>query len=149
MTLSEFFAKCGDFMLKHGGTTYDVFDHVVKDDKKPWSTVFFTPYKSAPDFFYRASSVVSAPVFLSLLSIELAAVSFYLSLNSLFKLATLDPKAAKTRILDSTIHFLAAIAAAVAAFVSPFVNFVDFIGAGVTSMMPKKEESQDLRSAMP
>ncbi|KTD78782.1 hypothetical protein [Legionella waltersii] len=149
MTLSEFFAKCGDFMLKHGGTTYDVFDHVIKDDKKPWSTVFFTPYKSAPDFFYRAGSVVSGPVFLSLLAIELASVSFYLSLNSLFKLVTLNPQAAKTRIIDSTVHFLATIAAAFAAFVSPFVNFVDFIGAAVTSMMPKRDEAQDLRPAMP
>lgn len=145
MTLSDFFAKCGTFMLEQGGTVYKVFNHATKSDGvKPMSSVFFTPFESAPNFFYRAGCVVTSPVCLSLLAIELAAASFYLSLSSLVRLATLNPQAAKTRITDSLIHFVVAVVAAIAAFLSPFVNFVDFVGACVTSALPKKDASQEV-----
>lgn len=148
MSFSNFLKTFNEFLLDQCGTTYAAFDHLLKEEKKPLRSVFFAPYQSTTNFLHRASHVIAAPISLSIIALELASTSLYLSLKSLNSLVCSDKKAAKIHIIDSVMHFAISLVAAIGAIVSPFVNFIDLVGSGISTVRGKNEAEEQMRPSV-
>lgn len=148
MSFSNFLKTFNEFLLGQCGTTYAAFDHLLKGEKKPICSVFFTPYQSTTNFLHRTSNVIAAPISLSIIALELASTSLYLSLKSLSSLVYSDKKAAKIHIIDSVMHFAVSLVAVIGAIVSPFVNFIDLVGGGISTVRGKNEAEEQMQPSV-
>lgn len=143
MTFQEFLKQFNDFLFAQCGMTNTLFDHVRLGREAPIKSLFFNPYQSPKEFFYKAASVVTAPVCLSVIALELASASLYLGIRSAVDLAKLNTHVAKIHLIDAVFHMVFAFVAAIAAIASPFINIVDLAGAGIASLTPKDEPQEE------
>ncbi|KTD37482.1 putative integral membrane protein [Legionella moravica] len=143
MTTQELIKKFNEFLFDQCGVTYAVFDHVRLDKRTPIKSLFFNPYKSPNEFFYQGASAITAPVCLTIITLELAAASVYLGLKSIVNLAKLNPQVAKIDIIDAAVYLVFSFIAAVVGVASPVINLIDFIGSGINSMIALNEPSQE------
>ena len=139
MTVQEFIKKFNDFLFGQCGITHTLFDHVRLNKKEPIKTLFFKPYQSKTEFFYKTSGVITAPICASIIAIELAVGSLYLGLKSLVDLAQLDTQTAKIHIIDAVVHLVCSFVALIAAMASPVINFVDLVGSGINTLRQNNE----------
>lgn len=143
MSFDEFMKKNIDFLLEQSGMMNTLFQHTTQGKPGSVSSLFFQPYQSKSDFMYRTLSIVTAPVCLSILALEIAASGFYMGLKSIANLVMLDTSAAKQYSKELLIYSAFAFVAAIAAFASPFVNLVDMVGSMFTSMTHKDATSEE------
>jgi hypothetical protein len=140
MTLQEFH----QFLIENSGVTSNALDHILSDSSpKDISPFFFKPYESKIDPLYRASTLVSGPIVLSVIALEFALASVYCALESIVNLIGLDPEAAGISIMQSASAFVAMTLAILAAVISPIVNTIDLIGGGITSITEKCSEDEN------
>lgn len=126
---------------KTGGATAEA---IVNSHNSPPSiairSAFFKPYASTSDFFMRATSVITAPISLSILFLELAffgiafplvgaAVSIYTTHQGIPE--QIDWPAVKAM---SGKLLLIALASILTAFISPLLNLIDLIIGGCLSV---------------
>lgn len=127
------------FLLNNSGVTgqankaikkkiYDEFENPFR------SSIFFKPWQSKSDPFYKTLSIITAPVCLSILTLKLTLESVFLAFKSIVDLAQSGSKEAKTTFKRSMKCLLGMIIALVSAIVSPLVNIVDLIGSGVSTI---------------
>lgn len=136
------FDPINDFLLKHSGPTGCSIDKFLDDNPERYGQVFFKPYTSVGNFAKRAAYIATAPVFLSVIAIEFAALTLVSVIRAAYNLVTLDIQNAK--IAGKTIlgGVIGAAIALFAAAVSPFVNAVDLVG----SLFAKSESAESTNS---
>jgi hypothetical protein len=123
------FDPINDFLLKHSGPTGCAIDKLLDNNPELYGQVFFNPYTSLGNFAKRATYIATAPVFLSVIAIEFAALTLISAIRAIYNLVTLDLENAKIdgkRIMGGV---LATAIALFAAAVGPFVNAVDLVGS--------------------
>lgn len=108
-------------------------------DKKNHSPLFFQPFKNVKDISYRATSIATAPVALSILTAEMLLYAGISSANAFAKLVNGDNDAAKFKLKSAGKFILGSMIFAVAALASPFINIIDFAGALIKSLSCSKE----------
>lgn len=145
MTFQEFLKQFNDFLLNQCGMTNTLFNSVQMDNKKSIKSLFFNPYQSKQEFLYKAASVVSAPVCLSIIAIELASASLYLGIRTAVDLAKLDTRVAKIHLADAVFHMIFAFVAAITAAASPFINLVDFVGSGISTISKNFGQQEEIK----
>ncbi|MBL7480472.1 hypothetical protein [Legionella bononiensis] len=148
MTFQEFIKKFNTFLFDQCGTTNNLFDHVRLDKKTPIKSLFFNPYKSPKEFLYQGASIVTAPICLTIISLELATASLYLGLKSIVDLTQLNTHVAKIHIIDAVIHLVFSVIAAIVGLASPVINLVDFLGSGINTMMHGNEPQQEMQQSL-
>jgi hypothetical protein len=149
MSFDEFLKKTNDFLFEQSGMINTLFKHTTEGKHGSVSSLFFQPYQSKSDFMYRNMSIVTAPVCMSLLALELAVASFYMGLKSMANLVILDTSAAKRYAQELLLYSIFSFIATVAAIASPFVNLVDMVGSVVTSITHKDEAGGEEEIAQP
>ena len=110
---------------------------------KPSNVTFFKPFSSYSDAAFRTASIVAAPFALALFSTLFVVITGVELFGALYSAMTLNFSAARFNVeqgLSSLGTVLQILALAVA---SPFINTVDTIGAGVTTLMQWHEQSND------
>ena len=132
MTLQEFH----QFLIENSGVTTNALENFLDDgpNSKPTSSFFFKPFESKSDPFFRASTLITGPIVLSCLALEVALATIYYALKSIAHLATLDTVGAKDSFESSANHFIAMALQICAAVISPIANFIDLIGGGIASL---------------
>lgn len=148
MTFQDFIKQFNDFLFAQSGITNTLFDHVRLGRSEPVKSLFFNPCQSKKEFFYKGASVITAPVCLSLLSLELATASLYLGIKSAVNLAKSNTHGAKIYIQDAVAHLICAFVAAIVALASPIINLVDFAGAGINTLRQKNEIPQAMQPSI-
>ena len=91
----------------------------------------------------RGATIISAPLALSDLSIELAGASIFFALKSIVDLIMLNPAEALADLKTAGHSAYATVAFAVAAIISSLVNAVDLIGSGITTLAQNSEEVEE------
>ncbi len=130
--------KIKDFLHDHAGVTTKNLLSAVQDDQ--FSPQFFKPYGSKADPFLRASTIISAPVISSILSLGYLANGLFVSIVSLITAfhstatAKISIKVSAELLLCSGLCFLSA-------FISPLANLIDLIGGGINKIKEIKESS--------
>lgn len=145
MTFQEFLKQFNDYLLDQCGMTNALFDHVRMDTKRTIKSLFFNPYQTKQEFLYKAASVVSAPVCLSIIAIELASASLYLGIRSAVDLAKLDTRVAKIHLADAFFHMIFAFVAAITAAASPLINMVDLVGSGISTISKNFGQQEEIK----
>lgn len=118
-----------DFLIKHSGTTSQAIVKLISDKPEDQGPVFFKPYTSAGNFFTRTAYVATAPIFLSLLALEISAFTLFTGLKAVYHLATLDTTEAKESAKDLLGLVLITVGTMITALASPFINLVDLVGS--------------------
>ncbi|BCA94565.1 hypothetical protein TUM19329_09260 [Legionella antarctica] len=117
-------------------------------DNEPLRPVFFKPYKSPSDVFFRTTSIGTDSLFFTVGTAYYALVAGFEFLKSIANLITLDFIAAKENIVDARDALIGALILFVGVIASPFINLVDLIGGGVTSLMQNEEEEEQLEATL-
>ncbi|KTD56464.1 hypothetical protein [Legionella shakespearei] len=128
-----------DFFLKHSGPTGQSIDKLIAEHPEHYGPVFFKPYTSLGNFAKRAAYIATAPVFLSVVALEVAALTLISGIRAVYNLVTLDMANAILNAQRMLVSVLATAIALFAAAVSPLVNSVDLVG----SLFVKSEATQN------
>lgn len=147
MTFQEFLKKFNDFLFDQCGMTNTLFDHARLGKEGSMKSLFFKPYQSKEEFLYKSASVVAAPICLSILALELASASLYLGIRSAVDLTSLNTHRAKIHLMDGVFHMIFAFVAAIAAIASPFINMVDLVGSGITTLTQINGPKEEMKPA--
>ncbi len=131
MTLIEF----NQFLLRYSDVTGRLLGNAFEDRPAPIKPFFFQPYQSKLDPLCRASSIVTAPVCLSVVAVEFAGASVLFAIKSALDLATFEPTKAKEDGGGSIRLLMAMTAALCTAILSPLINAIDLIGGGVNTLL--------------
>lgn len=142
------------FLLKYSGITGEELKNIMlSDDPDPSGQsfvqssgpTFFKPYQSISDPFFRAASIVTAPLCLSVLAVEFAMASVILAFKALIDLPREGFAKAKETIKMSASCLMLMTFSLFAVFASPFINAIDLIGGGITTVVRKctDEEFED------
>ncbi|MCL9683854.1 hypothetical protein [Legionella maioricensis] len=131
MTLIEF----NQFLLRNSHVTGRVVSNVFENKPSSIKPFFFQRYQSTSDPFYRASSIVSAPICLAVVAVEFAGASILYAIKSALDLATLNPGQAKENGGGAIKLLMAMTAALCIAILSPLINALDLIGGGVNTLL--------------
>ena len=108
------------------------------------SSVFFKPYKSPGNFFYKVGSVIAAPVIHTGFSACFALNAGFAILKAIGNLLLLNTASAKENAKEAGFSLREAGIMLVLAIASPFINLVDLIGSGVKSILPDSNaETED------
>ncbi|WP_298625854.1 hypothetical protein [uncultured Legionella sp.] len=145
MTFQEFLKKFNDFLFTQCGMTNTIFDHIRFGKEAPIKSLFFHPYQSKTEFFYKTASVVTAPASLSVIALELATASLWLGIRSAVDLAKFNTHAAKIHLIDGIFHMVFALISALTAVASPFINAIDLVGAGIATLTQKNEVLEEMK----
>lgn len=102
---------------------------------KPMRDIFFQPYQfSKPcNPFFRAATVVTAPICLSILALNMAAAIVANLCKSILSLAKMDLKKSRFHLELSGCYIYPMCIHLLAAAISPVVNLVDLVGGGVAT----------------
>lgn len=134
MSTKEFMDGVNDFLLLTcGGATGQTFKKIIVE-KKITGSAFFKPYESTADFFQQASSVVTAPISLALMSLEFLVLGIVAIPMSIADVCMGNTNRAIENIAVSGMFLLAVLPVMLAAFISSLVNLIDLIGSGCVSI---------------
>lgn len=114
-----------DFIWQFGGTTAVLFTWDLREIKRN----FFQPHKSVGQGFFRAASVVTAPIAFTLSTIEFVLTGIFMAFKSLVDLIRGDKKAAKASFTNCIFSLYVAGLSILGAMISSVVNLVDLIGS--------------------
>lgn len=137
------------FLLKSSGTSGQIFDSFLKD-KVSDGPIFFSPYKSAPDLFFRTTSIFTAPVCFAIYTTGFCLGAVFIACQSLVELVSVEPEKAKESAGMTVTCLLLMGIALLSMLMSPFVNLIDLIGGGVTTVLRqcRDEECNDRPSCL-
>lgn len=121
-----------EFLLTASGVTGETYRRLW--DNKEISSAFFQPYKSTPDFFVRAASIVAAPVCLTIIALEAVLASFAMVIHSIVQLCVGNSYGAKESIGGALTAAMMVCIAIPAALISPILNLIDWVVGGVVSL---------------
>jgi hypothetical protein len=114
------------------GTTTKIFN--AFDENKPISSVFFKPYDSGLDFFYRVAAIITVPIIST-------ALSLYVALDTVFQIFRAITFLIKDRpevVKDATNRLKEDIKSLLIGILliplSPIIEAVDVIGSGIASL---------------
>lgn len=134
--------KFNEFLADYSGITGEVLLKYSDSNQDDYNLVFFKPYQSTADFFKRMAYVATAPVFLSLIALELTVGAMIVGLSILIDAVSLDLDGAKQTAATAYSLLLGAGAMMLFAIASPIVNLVDLIGGGIASLRQDKKEEE-------
>ncbi len=107
-------------------------------------------YQWKSDTFFRAASIVTAPVAISILAVEHLAFSVTYAFTAIEALVTSTYDTSESLeksgnlFLKSGKLFLSFVIGALIAILSPIINAVDFIGGGIATLMQGGEDQKRL-----
>lgn len=143
MSLETFLDDFTDFCVNFSGPSGDLVRKLFSTKSKD-GPVFFKPYQSTGDFFKRTVSIATAPVFLSLVSLELVAYALAAGATA-FKDLFLNTSNAWDAAKISFVLFFSSVCLAIYAIASPITNLVDLVGGGIKTLT-QDEPTEDLDS---
>ncbi|TAL63519.1 MAG: hypothetical protein EPN84_04815 [Legionella sp.] len=117
-----------EFVVLTAGTAGRALDNI--DKAGGYSGVFFQP----GDLPVKALTVVSAPVLNSVFSLIMTYDAIEKLITGLYELATIGKEEGLDTLSKAGSSALVALFFAIHAVLSPFINLVDLIGSGVTSI---------------
>lgn len=132
------------------GTAAKAGTSIVANEKDASSVsqFFFKPYISKIDFLSRITSIATDFLVFSGYGCFLTLVSAAGLLLSIRDLILEDWDSFNENITDTGLGFIYAIMSIAGAFISPIINTVDFIGSGVSSLLPQDEEPESTVCSM-
>lgn len=134
-----------DYLLTHSGVAGQYLLKSKRDENTP---TFFKPYQSPADFALRTAYVISAPLFLSAVTLEIFALSVGAALKSIsYDLVVHGIEKAWSNLTESLITLAASFVLAFISLASPIVNLVDLVGGAVTTITEQTQE-QDIDSLL-
>lgn len=137
MSIEEEFTE---FLFSQTGVVSPALDKLMGN--KSDVPVFFNPYQSKSDVFFRAASVVTAPIALSVFALEAALFAVGYAFKALWNLVTLNPAEALVSLRESAISLLCAALGLTVAIASPVINAVDLIGS-IKPTLNQKSDSEE------
>ena len=142
MTITEL----NNFLESNCGITMDVIRNQSAENPLPIRSFFFKPYESKTDPLYRAATVMTAPLAFTAVAAECALFSILYAFKSIVDLAALDITSSRAN-LSGSLYFLTATAAALCiAVISPLLNAIDLIGAGISTLYQDSDEEENQAS---
>lgn len=108
-------------------------------------SLFFQPCPSKTACFYRAASIVTAPVCLLVMTVELFLEAIYYALQMIADVVMKNPDEAKSDLKCCCGGILAMVIVLTAAIISPFMNGIDLIG-GLVADLPAEDSGAELRA---
>lgn len=135
-----------NFLIDHSGITAELVQNYLEGRN---TTTFFKPYQSPADFAQRVTYVVSAPLFLSVIFLEVFALAIGAALKSIsYDLVVHGKQLALFTAGQSLSLLVNSIVIAALAFASPFINLVDLAGGGVNTIK-KYNQEQNTATSIP
>lgn len=121
------------FLLKISGTTGKAIKYAVLDrDNQAAGAAFFKPYKSLGNMVIKSQAILTAPLWLAIVSLETLIAGIGFALKSMVDFYEKGEQEATVSITMSGLFLLTALCTAFSALLSPLVNLIDCIGTLVT-----------------
>lgn len=141
MSIPVFLRDLNEFLLKNSGVPGTAFLNFLSSESDIKRN-FFQPYQSKSDLFFRSATVITAPITLTAIALEFAALTLGYAIKSLVEFVMLRPSDAVDDLGNSAMSFMTAIGLALAALASPVINAVDLIGSGVVTLRQNHEHDE-------
>lgn len=122
------------FCREYSGVTKRAADSLLHG-MEPMRDIFFQPYQFSKPYnpFFRAATVVTAPICLSIIALKMAAIIVVCLCKSILSLAKMDLKKSRFYLGLSGCYIYPMCLHLLAAAISPVVNLVDLVGGGVAT----------------
>lgn len=131
------------FLFTHTGRSGTLLLNNLSEDRSNEITEFFTPCDSLSDLIVRSIHVVSAPIFLTALSLELLIISIGMAIKFLtYDLFACGINNAMENAYEGFKIAGLSMIIGVFALASPFINFADLCGSTVSTIIECSENDQ-------
>lgn len=136
----------GEVLYKLSGPLGEVLIDCYKNtndnnDKIPIQSAFFKRYEPDSSLFFRAASIVAAPVLFTGVSAFVAVCAGIEFCKAIIHLIT-DRQQAKQDIKSAGDLLLVAFISLLGGVISPIVGVVDLVGGGINSLLPDDDTNE-------
>ena len=131
-------AEINDFLKQYCGITLDALCNMPglrtpNQPENPLKSIFFQPYTKS-DCFFKAISIITAPIAFSIFSVEFSLCSVFYAFKAIIDLVMLSPERALDNLKASSDNFISMVICLLSALISSIVNAIDLIGGGIATL---------------
>jgi hypothetical protein len=143
MSAKKLFKQFNEFLIANSGVTGSTLEDWFGDEEDIFRANFFRPYQSKSVPFFKAASIVTAPIAFTAVALECLVATICLGLKALVDLVTLHPSKAFEDLVVAGVCVLGVIRSVALAITSPIINAVDLVGSGVATLGQNNEDLEN------